>query len=515
MDLPWFAARFLPCGLACLLLLGARAARAADRFAGVDPYVKEAMKKWGVPGLAIAVVKDGEVVLVRGFGVCELGKGPKVSPDTAFPIASCTKSFTAACVALLVEEGKLRFDDPVRKHLPGFELSDPYLTRHATLRDLLCHRTGLQKCDLLGAHFGPREILRRIKFVPAAAEPRTKMTYSNPMYTVLGEVVARVSGRPWEEFVARRVLGPLGMKSTAATAAGAPPERLALRHWRSDAGLVARPAGHDGESGAASSADGGIYSTANDMARWVQLQLAEGSYGDRRLLRPETVREMHALQFSVPITSRPPDNVYAARLYGTGLGWLVQDYRGRKVVRHGGAWGSSVAMIPEERLGVVVLSNLDWESIAGMLMYDVFDAYLVGPDRAWDRAKWETWLRIEGPGHAYRPRDEAKARLEKSRTPGTRPTLTPEQYAGAFVSKLYGRLVVRHEGGRLSLTYGGFTTELSHWQDESFYARAPTRVTFDWLLTFGVSKGGQVTDVTVKHVGWDKEETDHVFVRGR
>jgi CubicO group peptidase (beta-lactamase class C family) len=143
MDMLGFVARFLAYGVACLLLFGPRAARAADRFADMDPYIREAMKKWEVPGLAIAVVKDGEMVIARGYGVCEFGKDRKVTKDTVFPIASCNKSFTAACVAMLIEEGKLGWDDPVAKHLPGFELSDPYRTKHVTVRDLLCHRIGL------------------------------------------------------------------------------------------------------------------------------------------------------------------------------------------------------------------------------------------------------------------------------------------------------------------------------------------------------------------------------------
>src|SRR6266851_1020208 len=150
MDMLGLVARFLGYGVACLLLLGPRPTRAADHFAGIDPYIREAMQKWEVPGLAIAVVKDGELVLARGYGVSELGKDRKVTKDTVFPIASCTKSFTAACAAMLVEEGKLGWDDPVAKHLPGFELSDPYLTKHVTLRGLLCHRTGLRRADLLG-----------------------------------------------------------------------------------------------------------------------------------------------------------------------------------------------------------------------------------------------------------------------------------------------------------------------------------------------------------------------------
>jgi CubicO group peptidase (beta-lactamase class C family) len=321
---------------------------------------------------------------------------------------------------------------------------------------------------------------------------------------VLGEVVTRVSGQPWEQFVAERIFRPLDMKSTTARVADVPADRLALRHWRSDAGIVARPVDRD------------MYSTVGDMAQWLKLQLAEGTYGDRTLLKRETVREMHALQFSIPVKSRPKDNIYAAQFFGSGLGWWVADYRGHKTVSHSGAWGAWMTIMPDEKLGVVVLSNLDLEYLAALLVYDVFDAYLVGPEAAWNPGKWAgTWLRHEPVGAAYRPRDEARARLEKTRTAGTKPSLPLEKYAGTFDSRLYGRLVVRHHGGRLSVTFGQFTTDLSHWQDNSFYVRAPTRLTFDWLLTFGLSGDGQVADVTVKHVGWDKEEKDHLFVRGK
>jgi CubicO group peptidase (beta-lactamase class C family) len=499
--------RLLAPGLACWLTFALSGACADDRFVGLDPYVRDAMRTWGVPGLALAVVKDGETVLVRGYGVSEAGGDRAVDADTIFTIASCSKAFTAAAVGLLVEEGRLRWDDPVAKHLPDFELADHYLTEHLTLRDLLCHRTGLRRADLLGdgTGFDAEEVLRRLKYLEPMAEPRTQFIYNNHMYTVLNEVIARVSGQPWERFAAERLFQPLEMGSTTAVLAEVPAGRLARRHWRSDAGIAARPAPRTAE---------GIYSTASDMARWLEFQLAEGAHAGRKLLGPETVREMHALQFSVPVRSRPAGNVYAARFYGTGLGWFVQDYRGRKVVLHGGAWGAMVGMIPEERLGVVVLSNLDLESLPALLMYDVFDAYIAGPNIAWDRGKWEaTWLRNEPPGSAYRSRDESRARLEKARTPGTNPSLPLGRYEGIFESKLYGPLAVRHEAGRLSVTFGGYTTEMSHWEADSFYARAPTRLTFDWLLTFAGAEGGEITSVTVRHVGWDRDERDQVFLR--
>ena len=504
-EIPNLVRCFLLSSAVCWAVTDPPAAHGEDRFAGMDPYVHAALEKWQVPGLAIAVVKDGEIVLARGYGRCEIGTERPVTADTAFHLASCAKSFLAAALGMLVEEGKLQWDDPVVKHLSEFELADRFLTEHVTLRDLLCHRTGLRRADLLaeGAGFDAEEILRRLKYLEPAAELRTQLIYNNHTYTVLGEVVRRVSRQPWEQFVADRIFRPLGMESTTATVTTIAADSPALRHWRSDAGIVARPI------------DRGLYSTVRDMAQWLTLQLNEGAYRGRQLIKPETVREMHALQFSVPVRSGPRNNVYAAQFLGSGLGWNVQDYRGRKVVSHGGSWGAMVALMPEERLGVVVLSNLDLEHLCALLMYDVFDAYLVEPATVWNPTKWEaTWLRNEPPGAAYRPRDEAKARLEKSRIPDTKPSLPLVRYDGSFDSRLYGRLVVRHDRGRLSVSFAGFTTEMSHWQGDSFYVRAPTRLSFDWLLTFAAPERGAITHVTVKHIGWDKDETDHLFVRG-
>jgi len=475
--------------------------------AGMESYVAAAMERWDVPGLALAVVEDGETVLARGWGVCEVGTDRKVTKDTLFDIASCSKAFVAAAVGVLVEEGEVRWDDPVTTHLPDLEFSDPYLTEHVTLRDMLAHRTGLQRCDLLEdrGDFTPAEILRRVRNIPAAAELRARLTYSNPMYTALGQVVTNVAEVPWEAFVSERILEPLGMRSTFPAPAEIPRDRLALRHWRSDAGVVARPPD-----------DRAPYSTVDDMTRWLRMQLDGGTFAGRRILASETIGEMHALHTSVPVRSRHPENPYAAHFYGSGLGWFVQDYRGHELVLHGGSWGAMVGLLPDEGLGVVVLSNLDLQSLPGLLMYDVFDAYLLGPETTWDPAKWDsTWLANEPPGHAFAPRDAARAELDAARKVGTHPTLPFEAYAGAFDSRLYGTIIVVRVGERLTLTVGRHSTELSHWQVDSFYARAPTRLTYDWLLTFAVSEGGAVTAVTIHHVGWDADERDQVFDRLR
>ncbi len=476
-------------------------------FEGMDDYVQEALETWEVPGLAIAVVRDGKLVLARGYGVCTLGDAPAVTPETVFAIASCTKSFVAACIALLVEEGKLQWDDPVAAHLPGFKLADPVLTRQITLRDLLCHRSGLRRCDPLveRGDFGPADILMRLEHLPIDAPLRTRLTYSNHMYVVLTEVIAHVSGQAWERFANERLLESLQMKSTTFDVTEIPPARLARRHWRSDLGIVPRPI---------DSLGGGLFSSVQDLSRWVRWHLDDGRVASHQLLQPESIREMHAQQFAVPLRSRPTDNDYAARFYGSGLGWFVQEYRGRKMVVHGGSWGAMVAMMPEERVGVVVLSNLDLETLPALLMHDVFDAFLVGPKATWDSKKWsKSWLRIEPPGGANRPRDAARARLEKERKAGTRPTRSLADFAGTYESKLYGPLEVQHVDGQLKMTFGRFTTELTHWQDDEFIARSPTRLTYDWLLMFEVTAHDSIDEVVIRHIGWDAIEGDQQYRR--
>jgi CubicO group peptidase (beta-lactamase class C family) len=462
------------------------AASAEERFAGMDAFIRQAMQRWEVPGLAIAVVKDGQLVLARGYGVCKTtevrptdreGLKPDgdaygaaapgrergvqgeaaepadrlVTKDTVFSIASCTKSFTAACLGMLVDEGKLHWDDTVREHLPEFAVADPYVTRHATLRDLLCHRTGLVRGDLLSVkgEFDRLEIQRRTRFLEQAAPFRTKVTYNNVMYGALGEVVARRSGLSWQEFVTQRILEPLDLESTYVSLHDVPAQRLAVRHRKYEHAVEAlrQPTNDDAVAPA-----GALHSSVTDMARWLQFQLDLGQYNGRRLLQADTLREMHALQQSIPLKWQPDANVYRARFVGTGLGWYVRDYRGRKVVQHGGGWGADTAIVPEESLAVVVLSNLDWNLLVSMLVFDVLDAYLVGPEAAWTQGKkWDLWLGFGGHEAMYRTRDEHKSRLEKEQTAGTEPSRPLADFAGDYESDLYGRLQVRladHRHGR-------------------------------------------------------------------
>jgi hypothetical protein len=344
------------------------------------------------------------------------------------------------------------------------------------------------------------------------AEPfRTKVTYNNLMYEVLGQVMEQKSGASWRPFVEQRLLRPLGMDSTFIGRTRVPTDRLATRHRRYD-GVVSPVRKAFSEEVVAPS--GAIHSSVVDMAKWLKLHLHEGEHDGQRLLSADTVRDMHALVQSVPVRRNPDANVYRAQVVGTGLGWWVSDYRGRIVVHHGGGWGAEMALMPEENLAIVVLSNLDWNLLVQMLADDVIDAYLVGPERAWSKEdKWEFWLNVGGPEAMFRIRAEQKAELDKTRARDTKPSLPLERYAGRYESQLYGDLHVDHQAGRLSVRFGIHGDELEHWQNDEFYGRSIVEPFLDWHVKFQVSEDKTVASLEVVSVGWKDPDEKHIFRR--
>ena len=472
--------------------------------AGIAPYIEAAQAKWQVPALSIAVVKDGQTVLVRGYGPREVGKNEPVDGQTVFRLASISKTFTAATVGLLIDEGKLAWDDPVKRHIPTFELHEPYLTEHVSLRDCLSHRVGLETGDILARRgdLSRDVILSRLKYLQPYSPFRGKYKYSNLMYVAAGETVARAGGDSWEEFVTRRLLTPLEMRQTSPNFAGLRSDNRAAPYRLRDGKLQAVTTAPIIDAVAPA---GSMHSSAEDMAQWLKLWLAEGEVDGKPLLKRDTVREMLAMHSTVPVTWRDKSNIYAAKFYGWGLGWSVLDYRGRKIHTHAGGSGTFIGFMPEENVGVVVLTNLEFTNLGGMLMYDVFDAYLLGPERAWNRDNWPLWLAVDDPPEITG--DKARAKLDMSRKPGTKPSVPLERLAGTYRSDLYGDIELLHAERKLSLKLGANPAiELTHWQDDAFISPSPEADApwFDWLLRFRISAAGQCEAVDIERVGWDE-----------
>ncbi len=480
---------------------------AADPLKGLDELVARALKEFEVPGVAVAVVKDDKVVLAKGYGVRTLGESPAVTERTLFAIGSCSKAFTAAALGMLVDEGKLKWDDPATKYLRGFELYDPYATRELTLRDLLCHRCGLDRHDMVwyGSGSNRDDILKRMRYAKPSSSFRSKFGYQNVMFLAAGQVVPAVTGKSWDDFVAERIFKPLGMKSSNTSVAALPKGGdVAMPHEKIEGKLKTVPWRNIDNVAPA----GSINSSAEEMARWVRLQLGGGKFEGNRLLSSGTLGEMHKSQTIVPAEG-PSAKLYPHGHFRTyGLGWFLHDYRGRLVVEHGGnidGMSALVALLPEEKLGLVVLTNHGLTMLPYAVKYHVFDAYLhAGP------ADWVKEIIAVQKGFE-KTRDEARAKDEKGRVAGTKPSLPLAKYAGEYRDDLYGKLTVTLDGDSLKASWGPVAgAELEHWQYDTFRARSADARLPKPFATFHIGKDGKVEEVKVSMTGtgdWTAKRT--------
>lgn len=481
-----------------LLLLAGPPARAQQApLAGLDDYVNKAMKDWGVPGLAIAVIKDDRVVLARGYGVRELGKPEPVDERTIFAIGSSSKAFTAAAIAMLVDEKKLKWDDPATQHLPGLQLYDPYASRELTVRDLLTHRVGLDRGDQLwyATTFEREEILRRVRYLKPSSSMRSRFGYQNLMFLAAGQLVRSVTGKEWDDFVRERIFVPLGMNDTGTSIRTLSRSRdVAAPHSKFDGRVVPIPYRNVDNIGPA----GSINSNVVDMAQWVRLQLADGTYAGKPLISSAAVKEMTTPQTIIRLEG-PMARLYPeAHFLNYGLGWFLSDYRGRKLVEHGGAidgMRALVAMIPEEKLGVVILTNLNGTTLSVPLSYRIFDTYLGAPARDWSAEMLKTMNALEEHARA------AAAKLESGRVTGTKPSLALDKYAGDYHSDLYGTAIVGLDNGKLTLRRGpNFTGILEHWHYDVFRVTWSDRQMGKQFVSFRLDQKGQIAEMNMENL---------------
>jgi CubicO group peptidase (beta-lactamase class C family) len=455
--------------------------------AGMDAWIEQEMQRWSIPGLAIAVVKDDSVVWARGFGVRRLGDPAPVDEHTLFGVASTTKAMTATALGMLVDEGRLRWDDAVVAHMPGFHLSDPWVTRHVTVRDLLTHQVGVGRVAGNRLRFlsgrGRDEVIYRMRFHEFEVPFRAGYVYSNAMYAVAGDVIPAITGRSWEQFVRERIFAPLGMQrsSTSVADIGAG-ENAAWPHQEID-GVVQPIPRRDWHEVAPSAA---VNTSAGEMAQWLRLQLGEpGVYRGTRLVSHATMREIFRPQ--VALGGSVLDDAPAAAY---GLGWTLQQYEGRWLAQHGGAsdgMNTQLALMPAENLGVVIMTNT-FNTLMNAIANRVVDAYLGLGDRGWGdrfRAGYEAQYAV-----AQARRDSIHA----ARVTGTRPAHPLAAYAGTYVDSLYLDAVVRVEGDRLVLTFWGdpeMTADLEHWHHETFRAVWRNRAMREEFLWFEAGADGR------------------------
>lgn len=479
-------------------LAPAARAQAKEPWPGLDAYIVAAMKTWQVPGLGLAVVRNDTVIYTRGYGLRDVGKPDPVDEHTVFAIGSASKAFTAASVAMLVDEKKVSLDANPGLYLPGFQLYDPYATRELTVRDILSHRSGLARGELAwyGSGFDRDEIVRRVRFLTPSWSFRSQFGYQNIMYITAGQVVAHVSGRSWDDFVKDRIFAPLGMteSGTSSRAVAGRPD-VATPHATVNDTLRAIPWRNIDNAGPA----GSINSTATDMAQWVRLQLGRGSYGGKQLISAKMADEMHQAQTVIRTDSAARATNPDTHLQAYGLGWFLEDYRGRLVVHHGGnvdGFTTLVGMLPEERLGVVLLTNQNGSGLPTALLHRIFDLHIKAPARDWAA---DGWKRLE----AQRARGrEAAKKAEASHLTGTKPSLPLASYAGTYSDSLYGDVVITEAGGKLHLKFGPtWESDLEHYHLDSFRARFDTPVLPPVPVSFRIGGSGKVEAVVLDMAG--------------
>ncbi len=491
-----FPARPVLLLLALLLPFAAPAQTAPPQeLDGIEEFVERGMRDWGIPGLAVSVVKDDRLVWARGFGVRRLGHPEPVDAHTLFNVASVSKAFNAAALGILVDEGRLQWDDRVIDHIPGFRLHDPVATADATVRDLLAHRVGLGRLSgnrIRWISARPRaEQIERLRHLPLEQPFRAGWVYSNELYMVSGEIVPALTGIGWEDFVRQRLFVPLKMeRSLGAFAQLVPGGNVAWPHQEIDGVVVEiAPRGFDAVGPAAS-----VHSTATEIAQWMRLHLGAtpGTVDGVRILAPETLREMHTAQSLPGHRAFQPLSAY-------GLGWNLGSYEGRAISQHTGAVdgiNSLLLLVPEEGLGIFVTAN-NHNGFATALARTIIDRYIgnAGPD--WHATSHAAYLARKAKVQAERDA------IHAARIRGTRPGGPLAAFAGRFDDALYADAEVRVENGGLVLQLWGDplqVADLEHWHHDTFRAVWRNRAMREEFVWFTRGQDGRYDRL---HIDWN------------
>ncbi|MFN8334675.1 MAG: serine hydrolase [Cyclobacteriaceae bacterium] len=475
----------------------------------LDAYYAKALAAWEVPGMSVAIVKDGKVIFSQGYGVKEVGKSERPDGNTLYAIASNSKAFTTAAIAMMVKEGKLSFDDKVRKFLPYFELYDPYVSQDVTVRDLLCHRVGFETFSgdaiwYLSDNLSAEQIIRRAKYLPQSYNFRAGYGYSNVMYITAGEVMRTVAGKPWGNIIQERIFNPLGMsRSVTSSKYIGQKGNFASPHAYTENKHVAIP----WEDWEAIAATGGIVSSVEDMSKWMIFNLNNGIWGKDTLLTTQ-LRNTLWTPHNVFTVNNADDN-FDTHFRAYGLGWDLSDYKGKMRVGHTGGYSgmlSIVAMIPDEKLGIVVLTN----GMKGGLMTSVvnytIDAFLKAKERDYSSEYLANFKRFSAED--TRIPDRIKARVE-----GTKPSVPTDKYVGTYYADIYGNIEIKKEGDKLRMSFEHskkFNATLEHWHYDVWKIKWDNSEELSWFQ-FGTVQFKLDNNLNVQELVFDVPNDDIWF----
>lgn len=418
--------------------------------AQIDSLTEKVLATFNVPGIAVGIIKDGKLIHAKGYGVRTLGKPERIDEHTLFGIASNSKAFTSAALAMLIDEGKLKWDDKVTDFIPEFKMFDPWVTAEFTIRDLLTHRSGLG----LGAgdlmmfpddnNFTKKDIIHNLRYLKPVSSFRTQYDYDNLMYIVAGEVVARASGISWEEFIEKKIMEPLGMTASAAS----------IYRLKNKSNIISAHAPVDGKVtpirmdwSETSNAAGGIYSNITDLSKWVIMQMDHGVYGSGKKLFSEEVHEdMWAPQTIINVRGTSPYNTHFASY---GLGWFISDVKGYKQLSHtGGLAGivTQVTLLPELKLGIIVLTNQQSGAAFSAITNTIKDAWL--GVTGIDRVKQQHDRVMANEADAKKTTDAVwKTIADQQKTNAVLPDM--DKYTGIYKDDWFGEISIAFKNGKL------------------------------------------------------------------
>ena len=477
-------------------------------------YVDSARKTFDVPGIAVAIVKDGKVVMEQGFGLREIGKSETVDANTLFAIASNTKAFTAAALQQLAEQGKLKMDDRVIDHLPWFRMSDPYVTHEMRIRDLLAHRSGLSlgAGDLLywpPTSYTTKEVVEHLRDVPIKNGFRSGYAYDNILFAVATLVIEQASGLSYADYVRTHLFQPVGMDESLIDKTYLKPGMdVATGHAKANFKNLepVPPMAWLNDPGA-----GGIYASVHDLAKWMNVQLAGGALPGpgkdgkpARLFSEDSQEQMWSMLTPITIIKPPIPELapLTPHFFGYGESWFLSDYRSQRLVWHTGGWPgmvSRITLVPELHLGVVVLTNQESGAAFNAVTYRVLDAYL-NPSQKTD------WVAVYGKAvkKAESKADDSFATHEKARDKNRKPSLSLANYAGTYRDPWYGDVVISSEGGKLRLRFSKTAQligTLSPWQHDAFTVRWDDRtLNADAFISFSLDMDGHIREARMEPI---------------
>ena len=459
--------------------------------AALADWLPDKMAAWNVPGVGIAVVQDGEVILAEGYGLRDREKNLPVTSDTIFAIGSSSKGFAAASVAAMVDDGKLEWDKPVRDYLPEFKLKDDFASARMTPRDLLCHRSGLPRHDLMwyNSVATREEMMGRLQYLEPNRDFRSYWQYQNLMYMSAGYLAGKVAGTTWEDVVRTRIFEPLGMKTANFSVDELQKSAdYALPYDEKEGEVRLMEFRNITEVGPA----GSINANVNEMAQWVKLQLGKGKFGDKQIISEANTRQLHSSQMVIsdPLWSE----LYGSDLVSYGLGWFIHTFHGETIVQHGGnidGFTALVSFIPSKNVGIVTLTNMNSNFLGTVSHFHIYEVLLGLEQRDWHTQLKGFVDKVKGQAK------EAKEQSDKDRKPDTHPSHPLADYAGDFEHPGYGILKIKEVDGKLTAIYNRMEMAVEHYHYDVFEGNVE-RFDLNLKLHFHLDVKGSVEKVSVQ-----------------